>query len=294
MLAERGVLEIAGADRHAFLQGLISNDVSKAAPDRAIHAALLTAQGKYLNDFFVVALGEALYLDAEAARLEELRRRLSLYKLRSKVTLAIASERFGVAVAWGTGAAAALGLPEQPGAAREFAGGLAYVDPRLAALGARALLPCGAGTAALAEAGLAQGDAAAYDRLRLSLGVPDGSRDLEVERAILLESGFDELNGIDWQKGCYMGQELTARTKYRALIKKRLLPVDVEGKLPPPGTPVMLGDAEAGELRSGRDGLALALLRLEAVEAAAKTGAALTAGEARLTPHQPEWLKLPQ
>jgi folate-binding protein YgfZ len=294
VLAERGVIEIAGADRCAFLQGLISNDVSKAAPDRAIHAALLTAQGRYLHDFFVIALGEALYLDAEAARLEELRRRLSLYKLRSKVTLAIASERFRVAVAWGTGATAALGLPEQPGAARQFAEGLVYVDPRLAALGARALLPREAGTEALAEAGLAQGDAAAYDRLRLSLGVPDGSRDLAVERTILLEAGFDELNGIDWQKGCYMGQELTARTKYRALIKKRLLPVAVEGKLPPPGTPVMLGDAEAGELRSGRDGLALALLRLEAVEAAAKTGGALTAGEARLTPHRPEWLKLPQ
>ena len=127
--------------------------------------------------------------------------------------------------------------------------------------------------------------------MRLALGVPDGSRDLAVEKALLLEAGFDELNGIDWQKGCYIGQELTARTKYRALVKKRLLPVAVEGALPPPGTPVMLGDEEAGELRSGRDGQALALLRLDAVEKA-KAGVALTAGGARLTPRMPDWMKV--
>ena len=128
-------------------------------------------------------------------------------------------------------------------------------------------------------------DAAAYDRLRLSLGVPDGSRDLTIEKAILLESGFDELNGVDWQKGCYIGQELTARTKYRALIKKRLMPVTVDGPLPPPGTPVMAGDQEAGEMRSGRDGVGLALLRLEAVTESKP----LTAAGAKLTPQKPAW-----
>jgi folate-binding protein YgfZ len=121
--------------------------------------------------------------------------------------------------------------------------------------------------------------------------VPDGSRDLVVDKSILLESGFDELDGVDWQKGCYMGQELTARTKYRGLIRKRLMPVRVEGPLPPPGTLVMLGDKEAGEMRSGRDGLALALLRLEAVETAGSGGPPLLAGEARLTPAKPSWAR---
>lgn len=281
------MLEVTGADRQQFLQGLVSNDVAKATPGRALYAALLTAQGKYLHDFFIVAMGESLFLDGEAARLADLKRRLSLYKLRAKVSLAEVGERYLVAAAFGDGAADALGLPSERGAAMPFANGVAYVDPRVAELGARLLLPRNAGTAPLTERGFRAGDIAAYDRLRLSLGVPDGSRDLVLDKSILLESGFDELNGIDWQKGCYVGQELTARTKYRGLIKKRLMPVTVEGPLPPPGTPVMAGDQEAGEMRSGRDGMGLALLRLEVV-AESKP---LTAAGAKLTPQKPDWAK---
>ncbi|MGH6976688.1 MAG: YgfZ/GcvT domain-containing protein, partial [Stellaceae bacterium] len=123
-LGGRGVLEVAGADRVAFLQGLVSNDVAKAVGGAPVYAALLTAQGKYLHDFFVVALGDALYLDGERARLGDLQHRLSLYKLRSKVTLADASARFVAAAAWGDGAAAKLGLAD--GVAKPFAGGIAY------------------------------------------------------------------------------------------------------------------------------------------------------------------------
>jgi folate-binding protein YgfZ len=286
LLADRGVLEVAGADRRSFLQGLVSNDVEKVTPERAVHAALLTAQGKYLHDFFVVALGDAFYLDGEAARLADLKRRLGIYKLRSKVTIAEASERYTVAAAFGSGAIEALGLRPERGAAAAFAGGIAYVDPRLAELGARLLLPREAGLAPLEDNGFAAMDTAEYDRLRLSHGVPDGSRDLVVEKGILLEAGFDELDGVDWQKGCYVGQELTARTKYRGLIKKRLLPVAIEGPPPPPGTPVMRGNQEAGEMRSARDGLGLALLRLDALDAGP-----LTAGDAKLTAHKPDWAK---
>jgi len=287
-LAERGVLEIAGADRGDFLQGLISNDVTKVAADRAVYAALLTAQGKYLHDFFVTEVGDAYYLDAEAARLADLKRRLGLYKLRAKVTLADASDRYIAASAFGEGALDLLELPSEAGVATEFGGGIAYVDPRLSALGARLLLPRGMGTASLEAAGFKPVGAEVYDRMRLSLGVPDGSRDLMIEKAILLESGFDELNGVDWQKGCYVGQELTARTKYRGLVKKRLVPVVVEGPLPAPGTPVMRGNQEAGEMRSGQDGIALALLRLEAVDEASAENP-LSAGAARLTPRKPDW-----
>jgi folate-binding protein YgfZ len=289
-LGERGLLVVAGEDRRAFLQGLISNDVEKVAASRAIHAALLTAQGKYLHDFFVAALGETLILDGEAARLGDLQRRLGLYRLRTKVTLAPAAGDLGVFAAFGGEALAALGLPDQPGAAAPFAGGVAFVDPRLVALGARLVMAKDAGAAALRALGFAEAEFATYDRLRLEHGVPDGSRDLTVEKAILLESGFEELNGVDWQKGCYIGQELTARTKYRGLIKKRLMAVRVDGALPPPGTPVMLGEQEAGEMRSGRDGIALALLRLDAV-AAASAGQPLTSGAARLTPIKPDWAR---
>lgn len=282
-LGGRGVLEVAGADRVAFLQGLVSNDVAKAAAGAPVYAALLTAQGKYLHDFFVVALGDALYLDGERARLGDLQRRLSLYKLRSKVTLADASAKFVVAAAWGDDATEKLNLAQ--GTAKPFAGGVAYGDPRLAALGVRFLIPAGR-ESDIAAAGFARADAAAYDRHRLALGVPDGSRDLEIEKSILLENGFEELNGVDFAKGCYMGQELTARTKYRALIKKRLVPVNVEGQMPAPGTPITRNGEEVGELHSGADGVALAMLKLDAL-----TGP-LVAGGAKLAPQPPKWMKL--
>jgi len=282
-LGDRGVLEVAGADRVAFLQGLVSNDVAKAAAGVPVYAALLTAQGKYLHDFFVVALGDALYLECERARLGDLQRRLSLYKLRSKVTLADASAKFVVAAAWGDGATAKLNLTD--GAAKPFAGGVAYNDPRLAALGIRFLIPAGH-ESEIAAAGFARADAAAYDRHRLALGVPDGSRDLEIEKSILLENGFEELNGVDFAKGCYMGQELTARTKYRALIKKRLVPVKVDGPMPAPGTPITRNGEEVGELHSGADGAALAMLRLDAL------AGPLTAGSAKLSSQPPKWMKL--
>jgi len=285
-LPDRALLAVAGEDRTPFLQGLVSNDVTRATPTRAIHAALLTAQGKYLHDFFVAERDGALHLEAEAARLADLKRRLSLYKLRSKVTLA---ETPGLAVfaAFGDGAAAALGLAPEPGAAMPVAGGIGFVDPRLAALGARLWLPPG-GEAALRERGFGEAATEEYDRHRLALGVPDGSRDLEIEKAILLESGFDELHGVDWQKGCYIGQELTARTKYRGLVKKRLLPVRIDGDAPPPGTVLTRGGKEAGEMRSARGDRGLALVRLDALTSEEP----LEAAGARLYPEKPGWARL--
>jgi folate-binding protein YgfZ len=287
ILDDRGILAVSGPDRRAFLQGLVSNDVEKIAADRAVYAALLTAQGKYLHDFIMTAAGEAIWLDAEAARLADLKRRLSIYRLRAKVTLDELPD-LAVAAVFGDGVCGVLDLPEQPGAARPFAGGVALADPRLMALGARVILPRQEIRETLIAAGIAEADFAAYDRHRLALGIPDGSRDLLVEKSILLESGFDELNGVDWQKGCYIGQELTARTKYRGLIKKRLFPVRIEGPGPAPGTIVTLEGKEAGEMRSSRDGLGLALLRLDAVAEARS----LSVGATQLVPLHPEWMRL--
>ena len=283
---QRGLVAIGGDDRTAFLQGLVSNDVSRVSTDRAVYAALLTPQGRYLHDFFIAAIGDTLYLDCEAARREDLRRRLSIYRLRSKVTLADATADFVVALLYGADLADRLGLGDEPGAAKPWESGVVYVDARLPQLGARAILPRAHAGVILAQAGLVPGNATDYDRLRLSLGVPDGSRDLPVEKAILLENGFDELHGIDWQKGCYMGQELTARTKYRGLVRMRLLPVAIEGPAPPAGTPVMAGDKEAGEMRSAAGDRGLAMLRLDCLD-----GAELRAGEARLTPQRPAWAR---
>ncbi len=275
---DRALISLSGADRQVFLQGLVSNDVAKVSAERALYAAFLTAQGKYLHDIFIAAFGGRLLIECEAARRADLLRRLSLYKLRSQVALA-EENALAVGLHFGEGALSSLGLPATPGRAKAEANGVVFVDPRLAALGARAYLPAGGAPAET-------GSIADYDRLRISLGVPDGSRDLPVEKAILLENGFDELNAIDWDKGCYMGQELTARTRYRGLVRKRLMPVVIEGPAPAFGAPLLLGDKEAGEMRSANGELGLALIRLEALGQGA-----LTSGAARLMPAKPDWAK---
>ncbi|MBX9942475.1 MAG: folate-binding protein [Reyranella sp.] len=280
LLPHRGVIAVGGPDRVEFLQGLISNDTTKVAPGQAIWAALLTPQGRFLNDMFVVDGGaDTLLLETERERAPALARKLSLYKLRSKVTVEDRSTTMEVAAVFGTGCDKVLPIE----------GTNAFADPRLADLGLRVLAPAGQAAAILSARGMAVAPADAYDALRLSLGVPDGSRDLPVEKALLLESGFDELNGVDWKKGCYMGQELTARTKYRGLVKKRLFPVQVEGTLPAPGTAIQLADEEVGELRSGLGDRAIAMLRLDAV----RGGGALTAGGVRIVPRIPAWMRLP-
>ena len=260
-LPNRAVLEVTGADRISFLQGLVSNDVAEAAPGRAVWAALLTPQGKYLADFFILSDGDRLLLDCDAAQAPDLARRLTRFRLRAAI--AIAPLPLHVHAAWD-------GTPAAP---------LAAPDPRLPEAGWRIL----ADTPLPATATFAD-----WDRHRLALGLPDGPRDLEPDRTILLEAGFDELHGISWTKGCYMGQELTARTRYRGLLKRRLVPVAIAGPLPPPGTPILRDGTEAGTMRSGRDAHGLAILRLAALDAPN-----LTCGEALLTPKTPAWMRLP-
>jgi tRNA-modifying protein YgfZ len=289
LLADRGVLALHGGEARSFLQGLISNDVAAIGEDRALYGALLTPQGKFLFDFFIAQEGAQLLLDAEAARLEQLLRRLLMYRLRTKVDIEDVSTRFTVAALIGDEVARRLDLPEQPGAARILDQGLVFIDPRLARLGARALLPKDTAAAVLADLGFTQVERAAYERLRLTLGVPDGSRDLVVEKSTLLESGFEELHGVDFAKGCFVGQELTARMKYRGLVRKRLMPVTFAGAPPPPGTVIRLGEREAGEMRSGIDGQGMALLRLEQVEKAKTEEMPLMAGDTEILPVAPAW-----
>ncbi len=290
LLEDRGILTVGGVDRAEFLQGLISNDITRVADDRAIWAAYLTAQGKYLHDFFVVSLNGGFGLDCESARLMDLGQRLSKHKLRAKIDLGI-GESYVVAVLFGEGALTELDLPATAGAARNWGGGIVYVDPRLAQAGARAVLPRETAASALEALGFTAGPPEEYDLMRLEQGLSDGSRDLVVEKSILLESNFDELHGVDWEKGCYMGQELTARTKYRGLVKRRLVPVRIEGPVPVAGTPIRAGARDVGEMRSSRDGRGLAQLRLEVLSAAPADADALTCGDARVVPVIPDWMQ---
>lgn len=269
LLPDRGVIEVRGEDRVSFLQGLVSNDVALAAPGgdgmgRAVWAALLSPQGKWLADFFILADGDRLLLDCERDQAAMLAQKLSRFRLRAKVTVTDMSQAWCVHAAWG----AAPVLP---------AGAVAASDPRLPEAGWRVL----AATPLPATA-----EAAEWDVHRLALGLPDGIRDLEPDKSVLLEAGFDELNGVSWTKGCYMGQELTARTKYRGLIKRRLVPVRVEGDLPAPGTPILRDGVEVGTMRSGRGALGLAQVRREALDGP------LTCGGAVLVPQLPAWMRM--
>jgi hypothetical protein len=288
-LADRGVLLIAGEDARTFLQGLVSNDVRRLASDQAIYAALLTPQGKFLFDFLIAETADGLLLDVEAARRGDLVRRLSMYRLRANVRIGDPGSGWRVHALMGDGAAGRLGLAAREGVARAFAGGVAFVDPRLGRLGVRALLPEG-GEETIRAAGFVPATPADYERLRLALGVPDGSRDIQVDKSFLLESNAEELHGVDFDKGCYIGQELTARSKFRGVVRKRLFRVDVDGPLPAPGTTIVLGEKEAGVMRSGEGSVGLALLRLEIVDEAKAAGMPLTAGAARLTPVKPDWV----
>ncbi|MBT5263288.1 MAG: folate-binding protein YgfZ [Rhodospirillaceae bacterium] len=289
-LPGRGVLRVSGADARGFLQGLITNDVDKLSPVLALQSAFLTPQGKYLVDFAMVELAGEILLECERARLPDFQKRLRMYKLRAKVELADASDDYRCFAVWGGDATALLGLATERGAAAKLGGGIAYVDPRLAEIGARVLLPADLGTAPLSGLGLEAGDVSAYEHLRLSLGLPDGSRDLMVDKTVLMEAGFDELNAIDWQKGCYMGQEVTARTRYRGLVKRRLVPVRLDGAAPKTGTPITEGERQVGEIRSTSGDMALAELRVDAIQA----GRPLVAGDAMATPIVPDWMHLPE
>ena len=287
-LPSRGVLSVSGPDARKFLQGLISNDIEKVSETRAIHAAFLTAQGKYLFDFMIVEADGSLLLDCEADRLLDFQKRLKLYKLRSDVTVKDVSAAFVVLAITGDDIAAALAINNTAGSAKAIEGGVLFTDPRHAGLGARVIIAKDMLEGFSAGSDLTNGTLDAYDLARITLGVPDGSRDMQVEKTVLLEAGFDELNGVDWKKGCYMGQELTARTKYRGLVKRRLVPVRIlDGDMPAPGTPVMSGDREVGEIRSGVGTIALAMLRVAVLEDLEH--AIFSASGSTVLPLKPDW-----
>ncbi|NNM56356.1 folate-binding protein YgfZ [Acidocella sp.] len=261
-LPQRGVISLTGASRVAFLNGLISNDVALAAPGHAVWAALLTPQGRYLCDFFIYAEADRLLLETPREALAGLLTRLKRFRLRAAVELTDISDTLHVYAGWGGDA------PTAP---------ITVPDPRLSAAGWRTL----SATPLTPNA-----TAADYAAHRIPLGLPDGPPDLEAEKTLLLEAGFDELHGVAWNKGCYIGQELTARTKHRGLVRRRLIPVQCSEPPPPPGTPVMADGAEVGVIGSHAGQMALAMLRVDAL------GKSLHAGAAALQPMPPSWLRL--
>jgi hypothetical protein len=243
-LKSRSVVSVIGPDWRDFLQGLLSQDVESLRTGELRFAALLTPQGKLLFDLFALGRDDGCWLDVAADRREALIQRLSMYRLRAKVEIAAVDAP--VRALWSDAAS------DWP------------ADPRLAALGWR-------GYGLEAPAGAAVANEAAYDAMRLALGVPDPARDCPPETSYPIEANFDLLNGIDFQKGCFVGQETTSRMKRRGAIKTRMLPLDFSGLAPAFGAEVLAGTLRAGEVRTGGGGRAMALLRLDRIEDAALT-----------------------
>ncbi len=277
----RAVLQVKGDDARGFLQGLVSNDMGKVVPGRGIFAALLTPQGKIITDFFVAAHDGTFLIDVSKERAADLLRRLTLYRLRAKIAISDLSSTHASALAMGE-------LPAPPEGVEIFP------DPRDAALGQRLMGPRAALLHLVAAAPPL--DLAAHERLRITRHVP-ASGDLEPERFFLLDVNFEETHGVDFRKGCYVGQEVTSRMKHRASTRKRLVAILGHGhghaQTPPPGTPVMAADHAIGELRSAAitasGYVALAQLRLDHLADAIAAGTPLTCGGNRIEVDKDEW-----
>jgi folate-binding protein YgfZ len=277
-LTDRGLIRVAGDEARKFLNGLVTTDLSDMLSARARYAALLTPQGKIIVDFIAVAAADAgcFFLDCPRARAATLLERLKFYRLRAKVAIEDASEAFGVMAFW-DGAS----ISEQPGAE-----GLCYPDPRLPELGLRAIVPGGGG---MAEAELAE--PAQYEAHRIMLGVPHGGIDFAYEDAFPHEADMDQLNGVDFQKGCFVGQEVVSRMEHRGSTRTRVIPVAFAGPPPAPGTPVAAGGRPLGTMGSAAAGRGLAALRLDRIEEALASGAPLAAGTTTLKPLKPAWAR---
>lgn len=285
LLSDRGIVRISGADARRFLNGLFTADIESLTAAAPRYAALLTPQGKIVADFIVVqADGDdaGFLLDCARALAGPLVAKLNFYKLRAKVTVESLAETMGALALWDADAAPA----RQPGAPW-------FPDPRLGALGWRAIAPP-ALAAELAEAqGAALVDEVAYEAHRIALGVPRGGCDFAYGDAFPHEADMDQLNGVAFDKGCYVGQEVVSRMQHRGNVRNRVVPVRIDGAAPAPGTPVVVGDKTVGAVGSAADGRGLALLRLDRVADAMGAGLSLLAGTAELHPVKPAWAKFP-
>jgi folate-binding protein YgfZ len=281
LLPDRGVVKIAGEGAGNFLHGLVTVDVLSLKPGTARFCALLTPQGKIIADFFVAiaptADGGAFFLDVARARIGTLIERLNIYKLRAKVLIEDLSEILGVVAAWDGSNATNYGL--------------SYVDPRLPALGLRAFIPPQRSAEMAAELGAVLVDASDYEAHRIALGVPQGGVDFSYGDAFPHETDMDQLSGIDFAKGCYVGQEVVSRMEHRGTARTRAVPVRYDGAAPPAGTAVSAGGQPMGTMGSAADGRGMALLRLDRVGDALSRGDTLTAGGLPIRVVKPAWAK---
>ncbi len=272
-LPRRAVVAVGGPDAEKFLNDLVTADIDRAAPGQAVYAGLLTPQGKILFDFIIIRDGERFLIDVARSVLADLVKRLTLYRLRAKVTIEDLSESYRVVALWGPEGVAHID-------------GIAAPDPRLAALGVRLIVPV---DRPVERHGFAPATEAEYDAHRIALGIPEGGIDFAFGESFPHDVDMDQLGGVDFGKGCYVGQEVVSRMEHRGTARRRLIPVTAKGELPAPGSDVKAGDRAIGTLGSSANGRAVAIVRLDRAKEAIDAGVPITAGDAELDPFVPGW-----
>jgi tRNA-modifying protein YgfZ len=279
LLPERCVVKVAGDDARHFLNGLATNDIGKVAPGAPRFAALLTPQGKIVVDFIVTEApaedGGGFFLDCPRALAPTLVDKLKFYKLRAKVLVEDLSDALGVMAVWG-------------GSAADSDYGLSYADPRLAPLGQRVILPPRQAAEAAVDLGAELVAPEVYDAHRIALGVPRGGNDFSYGDTFPHEADMDQLAGVDFDKGCYIGQEVVSRVEHRNSARNRVVPIAFE-HAPLAGLPVTAGDKPLGMMGSAHDGRGMALLRLDRVADALASATPLTAGGVTIRLVKPAW-----
>lgn len=274
ILGDRRIIAVTGEEAAGFLHNLVTNSVDALRPGEARYAALLIPQGKIIADFFVLRTEEGFLLDVPAAHVADLVKRLTLYRLRAKIAIEDRAELSVLALFGGD-------VPSG-----------AFADPRLPALGARAIMPTADVDAFIGFAGATPVPEDEYHRHRIGLGVPEGGRDFAYGEAFPHEADMDQFAGVDFRKGCYIGQEVVSRMQHRGTARTRAVPVAIEGAAEP-GSEIRAGERPIGTLGSVAGELGIAMIRLDRADDAIKAGEPLVAGTATLTVLHPDWARFP-
>lgn len=281
-LPDRGVVKLTGDDARGFLNNLVTSEIEMVSAENARFGALLTPQGKIIADFLICAIpaadGGGLLLDCSRELAAPLARKLGFYKLRAKVTVEDLSDTMAVVAIWD-------GTPA-------LSQGIAVVDPRAPGLGWRLVVAASEPAATIAALGADLVDEAAYEAHRIAAGVPKGGTDFQYNDAFPHEANMDRLRGVDFDKGCFIGQEVVSRMQHRGTARTRVIRVSTDGAAPAAGTEIRAGGKPVGTMGSSVDGSGLALVRIDRVADALDAGHPLLAGDSPIRIVSPDDVRI--
>jgi len=291
-LIDRGILSITGPDSLAFLQGIVTNDLEKLNEKTALYSAILTPQGKYLHDFFIFELEGNIHIDCPKNQIDSLEKKLNMYRLRANLEITKLGDAYSIISLTGPGISDIM-HPEQGIVNSELYGkGIVVFDPRLNQLGARAVLKKKSASDILNNKEFTEKNYEDYNKLEITLGIPGSIDAVFLRSAFPLELGYSELNAISFNKGCYVGQEVTARMNVRNLVKKRLVPVSFEGESLKAGTTISIQDKPVGQVFAKANDKGIVMFRIDRLLQIIERKEGLIVGQTKVRPTLPDWFNL--